>query len=76
MPRAEQGQTLVEYAFLLILVSTVAIAVIVLAGAQLKSFYDDISYEFTHLTDTTLVGSPTCPNGSPAQLRGHRYHCN
>lgn len=74
--RGERGQALVEYGFLLILVSTVAIAVVILAGAQLKSFFDDVTYELTHVTDATTIGSPTCPDGTPAELRGHKYKCN
>jgi Flp pilus assembly pilin Flp len=66
----------VEYAFLLVLLATIGVAVLVLAGNQLKTTFNDVSFEFTHLTDTTVVGNPTCPNGTPAILRGHQYKCN
>jgi Flp pilus assembly pilin Flp len=67
---------MVEYAFLLILVATVVIAVVILAGAQLKGLYQDISDEFNSLTTTVISGTPTCPDGTPAILRGHKYKCN
>lgn len=74
--RWQGGQALVEYAFLMVLLATIGVAVIILAGNQLKSTFNDVTYEFNHLTDTTIVGSPACPNGTPAILRGHKYKCN
>ncbi len=74
--RHERGQALVEYAFLMVLLATIGVAVIILAGNQLKSTFNDVTFELNHLTDTTIVGSPTCPDGSPAILRGHKYKCN
>ena len=65
-----------EYAFLLVLLATIGVAVIVMAGNQLKSTFNDVSFEFNHLTDTTIVGSPTCADGTQAILRGHQYKCN
>ncbi len=72
----ERGQAIVEYGFLLILLASVVIAVVILAGGQLKGLYQDISDEFTNLATTVITGTPTCPNGSPAVLRGHKYKCN
>lgn len=72
----QSGQSIVEYAFLLVLLATIGVAVLVLAGNQLKSTFNDVSFELNHLTDTTVVGNPTCPNGEPAILRGHQYKCN
>ncbi len=60
----------------MVLLATIGVAVIILAGNQLKSTFNDVTYEFNHLTDTTIVGSPVCPNGTPAILRGHKYKCN
>jgi Flp pilus assembly pilin Flp len=84
--RAKKGQALVEYAFLMVLLATITVAVIVLAGSQLRSLYSDVSFEFTHLADTntyapdgSLVSpgtTPSCPSGMPAQLRGHQWTCN
>jgi Flp pilus assembly pilin Flp len=86
--RRKSGQAMIEYAFLLVLLSTVAIAVIIMAGSQLTSIYSDVSYEFTHLTDSATLApdgvTTVAPGGSPAascaagetlQLRGHKWKC-
>ncbi|TMG35437.1 MAG: hypothetical protein E6H92_11450 [Chloroflexi bacterium] len=72
----ERGQAIIEYGFLLILVATVVIAVVILAGGQLKALYQDVADEFNFLATTSISGSPTCPDGTPAILRGHKYKCN
>ena len=86
--RHKSGQALIEYAFLMVLLATVAIAVIIMAGSQLSSIYSDVSYEFTHLTDTATLApdgvttlapgvSPaaSCPAGETLQLLGHKWKC-
>jgi len=85
--RQQSGQAVVEYAFLMVLLATIGIAVIMLAGTQLLGLYNDISYEFTHITDTATVApdgsllSPgatpmaTCPNGTQPELLGHKWKC-
>ena len=86
--RRKSGQALIEYAFLMVLLATVAIAVIIMAGNQLSSVYNDVSYEFTHLTDANTLApdgvttvapgaSPaaSCPAGQTLQLRGHKWKC-
>ena len=86
--RRKSGQALIEYAFLMILLATVAIAVIIMAGNQLSSTYNDVSYEFAHLTDASTLApdgvttvapgaSPaaSCPAGQTMQLRGHKWKC-
>jgi Flp pilus assembly pilin Flp len=72
------GQALVEYAFLFVLVATISIAVVMLAGNQLKATYDELSYQFGHLGTQVIVGnSPqTCHDGTPATLHGHKYWCH
>ena len=65
-----------EYCFLLVLLATIGVAVVVMAGNQLKTTFNDVSFEFNHLSDTTLFGSRTCPDGTPAILRGHQYKCS
>ena len=76
-----------EYAFLMVLLATIGIAVVMLAGTQLLGLYDDISYEFGHITDSATVApdgttlSPgatpasSCPDGSEPQLKGHKWKC-
>jgi len=86
--RRKSGQALVEYAFLMVLLATVGIAVIIMAGNQLSTAYNDVSYEFTHLGDATTLApdgvttvapgaSPaaSCPAGQTMQLIGHKWKC-
>jgi Flp pilus assembly pilin Flp len=86
--RRQRGQALIEYAFLLVLLATISFAVLVLAGAQLKGAFDDVSYELTHITDPTTVAadgttvgpgatpaSNTCSTGQHEELRGHKWKC-
>ena len=87
--RRQSGQALIEYAFLMVLLAGIMIAVLVLAGNQLSGTFNDISYELSHLTDTsTLAPDGTtlnpgvtpapveCPPGQSAQLRGHKWKCH
>jgi len=60
----------------MVLLATIGVAVIMLAGNQLKSTFNDVTFEFMHLTDTTMVGNPVCPDGTQAAVRGHKYRCN
>lgn len=69
--RGERGQALVEYGFIIVLVVTVAIAVIIMAGNQLKGLYNQVEYQFSHLTDTTVT-SP-CSGGENQQ---GNFQCN
>ena len=87
--RTQSGQAVTEYAFLIVLMATIAFAVIILAGTQLQGTVSDISYELSHLTDpntvapndTTILspgvtpGVGSCPPGQNAQLRGHKWRC-
>jgi Flp pilus assembly pilin Flp len=86
--RKKSGQALIEYAFLMVLLATITFAVIALAGSQLKGLYEEINYEFTHITDASTVApdgttlspgvSPSansCPPGKTLELRGHKWKC-
>jgi Flp pilus assembly pilin Flp len=86
--RRQSGQAVIEYAFLLILLATISFAVLILAGTQLQGAFSDISYEFTHITDTaTLAPDGTtlspgatpqasdCQSGQHSELRGHKWKC-
>ena len=86
--RKKSGQALIEYSFLMVLLATISFAVIALAGNQLRGAFDDISYEFAHLTDTTTLapdgttvtpgttpGTGSCPPGNTIELRGHKWKC-
>ena len=87
--RDKKGQALIEYAFLMVLLATIGFAVIVLAGNQIMGLYEEVSYEFSHLTSqTTLAPDGTtsvapgatpapnsCPPGKTLELRGHKWKC-
>lgn len=49
--RRERGQALVEYAFLLIVLITIGISVIVLAGNQLQTTYQTAYDHVVHIAD-------------------------
>ena len=74
----QTGQALVEYAFLFVLLATISIAVIMLAGTELKSTYDQISYQLGHLGTQVMVGNTpqTCPDGTAAVLQANKYWCH
>jgi hypothetical protein len=71
----------------MVLLATITFAVIALAGNQLQGAFQDVSYELTHITDTTTLApdgstlgpgaTPTtsCPSGESLQLRGHKWKC-
>ena len=83
--RAKKGQALIEYAFLMVLLATITVAVIILAGTQLKTAYNDVSFEFQHLADTNTYApdgsvvppgtTVSCQPGTQPILRGHRWKC-
>jgi len=82
----KKGQALIEYAFLMVLLATIAIAAIVLAGNQLVTAYNDVSFELNHLADTNTYApngsvvpagtTVSCPVGTQPSLRGHKWKCH
>ena len=86
--RHQKGQALIEYAFLMVLLATITFAVVALAGNQLKGIYDEVSYELTHVMDSTTVAPDgttlnpgttpmpgSCAPGQTLELRGHKWKC-
>ncbi|HVS05130.1 MAG TPA: TadE family protein [Candidatus Dormibacteraeota bacterium] len=87
--RRQSGQALIEYAFLMVLLATITFAVVILAGAQLQGAFNDVTYEFNHLTDTSTLapdgttilspgvtpGAGSCESGQHSELRGHKWKC-
>jgi Flp pilus assembly pilin Flp len=86
--RGKQGQALIEYAFLMVLLATITFGVVALAGTQLSGLYQEVSFEFTHLLDnhtyapdgtqlamSTTPDPATCPPGQTLELRGHQWKC-
>jgi Flp pilus assembly pilin Flp len=42
--RAQSGQGMVEYAFILVLISLVVIVMLITTGGQIKNLFSDITY--------------------------------
>jgi Flp pilus assembly pilin Flp len=80
MPNASRqrrkGQSMVEFALILVLVACVAIAAITVAGNDLVKVYEDIEQAVTNPGDLGGTTAYTCPDGTPAVLHGHKYHCH
>lgn len=76
--RRQSGQAMIEYAFLLVLLATISFAVVIMAGNTIKSMYNDVSYEFTHIVDPIPTAPPpsTCPTGYQLSLHGHQWKCD
>jgi len=70
------GQSMVEFAIILVLVACVSIAAITVAGNELSKTYEDINQALMNPSDTTSASGFTCPDGTPAVLHGHKYHCH
>jgi Flp pilus assembly pilin Flp len=70
------GQSMVEFAIILVLVACVAIAAITVAGNELSKTYEDINQALMNPSDTTSSSAFTCSDGTPAVLHGHKYHCH
>jgi Flp pilus assembly pilin Flp len=76
--RRQSGQALIEYAFLLVLMAAIIFAVVVMAGNRVRGLYNDISYEFVHMTEPIPTAPPasTCPTGTVLEQRGHQWKCD
>ena len=70
-----QGQSMVEFALILVLVACVAIATITVTGNQLSLTFTDIQGAVTNPGDAGATSAYTCPDGTTAVLHGHKYHC-
>jgi Flp pilus assembly pilin Flp len=69
------GQSMVEFAIILVLVACVAIAAITVAGNELSKTFTDIQEAVTNPSDVGATSGYTCPDGTTAVLHGHKYHC-
>ena len=67
---------MVEFALILCLVAVVAIVTITMTGNQLALTFQDIEEAVTNPGDAGAAAVYTCPDGTPAVLHGHKYHCN
>jgi Flp pilus assembly pilin Flp len=67
---------MVEYAIVLVLLACVCIAVISALGNQVNATFQDIEEALMNPNDPGAVATFTCPDGTPAVLHGHKYHCH
>jgi Flp pilus assembly pilin Flp len=71
-----KGQSMVEYAIILVLVACVCIGVISVTGNQITATFQDIEEALMNPGDAGGTAVYTCPDGTPAVLHGHKYHCH
>jgi Flp pilus assembly pilin Flp len=69
------GQSMVEFALILVLVACVAMVTITVAGNELNKTFTDIQEAVTNPGDVGATSAYTCPNGTTATLHGHKFHC-
>ena len=70
-----RGQSMVEFALLLVLVACVAIVTIAATGNQVNLTFQDIQEALAYPNDPGATSPYACPGGTTASLHGHRYHC-
>ncbi len=66
---------MVEYAIILVLIACVCIGVISVLGNQVGATFADIEEALMNPNDPGATATYTCPDGTPAVLHGHKYHC-
>ena len=71
-----RGQSMVEYAIILVLIACVCIAVISALGNQVTASFQDIEEALMNPNDPGATSAFTCPDGTVAVLHGHKYHCH
>lgn len=79
--KLKSGQAIIEYMFLVILIATVMIAVLVLAGKQVEIAFNDVRTDVEVAvsggTSYPQLASPhTCSNGDAAVLRHEKWRCD
>jgi hypothetical protein len=67
---------MVEYAIVLVLIAVVCIGVISVLGNQVNASFQDIEEALMNPDEPGTVATYTCPDGTPAVLHGHKYHCH
>jgi Flp pilus assembly pilin Flp len=67
---------MVEYAIVLVLLACVCIGVISVLGNQVNATFQDIEEALMNPNDPGGAATFTCPDGTPAVLHGHKYHCH
>lgn len=67
---------MVEYAIILVLVACICIGVVAVTGNQVSMTFQDIQEALMNPGDAGTADVVTCPDGTPAVLHGHKYHCH
>jgi hypothetical protein len=59
------------------MLATITIAVIFLAGTQVKVAFNDVSYDINHMgaVDTATAAPHSCTDGENATLRHNKWRC-
>jgi Flp pilus assembly pilin Flp len=70
-----KGQSMVEFALILVLIAVVAMVTIAVTGNQLALTFEDIQEAITAPDDAGATTPYTCPDGTTAIQKGHKYHC-
>jgi Flp pilus assembly pilin Flp len=73
--RRSRGQSMVEYAIILVLVAVLCIGVMTSMGNQVSLTFQDIQAYLQNPTDAGGTSPYTCPDGTTSVLHGHKYHC-
>lgn len=68
---------MIEYAFLLVILASITIGVIFLAGDQLGVALNDVSYDLGHVADPApaTVAPHPCADGTTAVFRHTKWRC-
>jgi Flp pilus assembly pilin Flp len=71
------GQAVIEYTILLVMLATITIGVMVLAGHQLGVAFNDVKYDIAHASDPApvTVAPHTCTDGTTAVMRHNKWRC-
>jgi Flp pilus assembly pilin Flp len=70
-----KGQSMVEYAIILVLVAVVVMVALATVGNQVNATFIDIQEALINPNDPGATSAYTCPDGTIATLHGHKYHC-
>jgi len=70
-----KGQSMVEYAIILVLVAVVVMVALATVGNQVNATFIDIQEALMNPDDPGASAPYTCPGGGTAVLHGHKYHC-
>jgi len=70
-----KGQSMVEFALILVLVAVVALVALTVLGNEVTLTFQDVEAALANPGDPGGTTAYTCPSGTVAVLHGHKYHC-